>query len=195
MVFGILTQKAKEELPAEVPQVIPASFDAAKLHPMANLGGVIEYLDLETNTARADGLIASRGFFEDASYGTGAMYLLGLGTGGAAGLIEGLRTSSANMSARLRINAILNSVTRRGPYLGNLCGCLTLTYNVVNGTVDMLRGGYHDDAGSLVSGAITGALWNSTQGLKPLSISSGLLTCVAASWCIFKRVVAPGDDE
>jgi len=163
---------------------------------MANLGSPqLEYLDLETNTQQADGLIASRGFFEDLSYGTGAMYLLGLGTGGFFGLSEGLRTTSASMPTKLRTNAILNSITRRGPYLGNLCGCLTLTYNVVNGTIDQLRGGVHDDAGSLAAGAFTGALWRATKGVRPMLISAGLLTGATAGWCVLKRMVAPGEEE
>lgn len=195
MVFGILPQK-KEEQSAEVPQVLPAAFDAATLHPMANVGKQqLEYLDLETNTRQTDGVIASRGFLEDLSYGTGAMYLIGLATGGGSGLIEGLRTTSSNMSPKLRTNAILNSITRRGPYLGNLFGCLTMTYNFVNGSIDMARGDYHDDAGSLAAGAITGALWNGARGIRPMLISSSVVTAAAASWCIIKRAVAPPDDE
>lgn len=195
--FGILPSQNKSKEPAEAaPSVIPTAFDAATLHPMANLGSPqLEYLDLETNTKQADGLIASRGFFEDLSYGTGAMYLLGLGTGGFFGLSEGLRSTSADMPAKLRTNAILNSITRRGPYLGNLCGCLTLTYNVINGTIDQLRGGVHDDAGSLVAGATTGALWRATKGLRPMLISASLLTGFTAGWCVLKRMVAPGEED
>lgn len=168
--------------------------DPAKLHPMANLGtGVLEYLDLETNQKRAEGLIASRGFLEDLSYGTGAMYMLGLGFGGFAGLVEGLRNTTPDMSARLRSNAVLNSITRRGPYVGNLAGCLTLTYNFVNGGIAVLRG-EDDEAGSLASGAITGALWNASRGIRPMLISSALLTGATAGWCALKRAVKPADE-
>lgn len=195
MVFGILPQKKEEQSP-EAPQVLPTAFDAASLHPMANVGQQqLEYLDLETNTQGANGVIASRGFLEDLSYGTGTMYLIGLGTGGATGLIESLRSTSSSMSPKLRTNAILNSITRRGPYLGNLFGCLTMTYNFVSGGIDMARGDYHDDAGSLAAGAITGALWNGARGFRPMLISSGMCTAAAAGWCILKRAVAPDDDE
>ncbi|GMM51881.1 protein transporter [Starmerella bacillaris] len=173
-----------------------SSYDPVALHPMAITdGNQLQYLDLETNTKRAEGLIASRGFLEDLSYGTGAMYMLGLGVGGFAGLVEGLRSTSSTMSARLRSNAILNSITRRGPYIGNLAGCLTLTYNFVNGGITAIRGGEDDDAGSLAAGAITGALWNSSRGLKPMLISSTLLAMTTAGWCRLKHYVAPEDDE
>lgn len=194
MVFGILPQK-KQEQSTEAPQVLPTAFDAASLHPMANVGQQqLEYLDLETNSVQSNGLIASRSFWEDTSYGAGTMYVLGLGTGGASGLIEGLRTTSADMSPKLRTNAILNSITRRGPYLGNLLGCLTLTYNIVRYGIETARGGYYDDATSLASGAVTGALWNGTRGFRPMLITSGICTAAAAGWCIVKRVADPDEE-
>lgn len=204
MVFGILnsgsaanqaTHDEHTSVDSSADVYDPSNYDPAKLHPLANIGNsALEYLDLETNQKRAEGLIASRGFLEDLSYGTGAMYMLGLGAGGFAGLVEGLRKSSPTMSARLRSNAILNSITRRGPYLGNLAGCLTLTYNFINGGITAIRGGEDDDMGSLASGAITGALWNVNRGLKPMFISSALLTGATAGWCALKKAVKPEDE-
>lgn len=40
------------------------------------------------------------------------------------GLREGARKPLAVSNARLRINSILNSVTRRGTFMGNSAGCL-----------------------------------------------------------------------
>ncbi|KAH8832364.1 hypothetical protein DL96DRAFT_650669 [Flagelloscypha sp. PMI_526] len=42
--------------------------------------------------------------------------------------------------SRLRINSILNSVTRRGTFIGNSAGVLALAYNGVNSTIDAYRG-------------------------------------------------------
>lgn len=50
--------------------------------------------------------------------------LSGLGVGGAWGLKEGAMRPLAVSNARLRINSILNSVTRRGSFAGNTAGVI-----------------------------------------------------------------------
>lgn len=45
----------------------------------------------------------------------------GLASGGVWGVVEGLRHPDA-VTPRLRFNSVLNSVTRRGPFLGNTWG-------------------------------------------------------------------------
>ena len=82
-------------------------------------------------------------------------------------------------NARLRINAILNSVTRRGTFIGNSAGVLgtyppylallfvltrhllALVYNGINSTIDSMRG-KHDTLGSMAAGGLTGVLYKST---------------------------------
>ena len=49
---------------------------------------------------------------------------LGLAVGGLWGLREGSKRPIAASNARLRVNAILNSVTRRGTFIGNSAGVL-----------------------------------------------------------------------
>ena len=107
---------------------------------------------------------------------------IGLALGGAWGFREGAGRPLAMSNARLRINSILNSVTRRGTFLGNSAGVLgmihpitfsfcfllsahstALGYNGINSTIDAIRG-KHDAFGSMVAGAITGALFKSTGG-------------------------------
>ena len=105
---------------------------------------------------------------------------IGLALGGAWGFREGAGRPLAVSNARLRINSILNSVTRRGTFLGNSAGVLgmihpinisfcfllsahstALGYNGINSTIDAVRG-KHDAFGSMVAGALTGALFKST---------------------------------
>ena len=52
------------------------------------------------------------------------LFLVGLALGGAWGLREGGTRKLAVPSARLRLNSILNSVTRRGSFMGNSAGVL-----------------------------------------------------------------------
>jgi len=53
---------------------------------------------------------------------------IGLALGGAWGFREGAGRSLAVSNARLRINSILNSVTRRGTFLGNSAGVLGMIH-------------------------------------------------------------------
>lgn len=53
-----------------------------------------------------------------------ASVMAGLALGGVWGLREGARKPLAVTNARLRINAILNAVTRRGTFVGNSAGVL-----------------------------------------------------------------------
>ncbi|CCH41947.1 Mitochondrial import inner membrane translocase subunit TIM23 [Wickerhamomyces ciferrii] len=171
----------------------PGGLDTSRLHPLAGLEKGVEYLDLEdenlTQLEGAQGLIPSRGWTDDLCYGTGAVYLLGLGLGGSYGFFEGLRNIPANSPGRLRLNTVLNHVTKRGPFLGNTAGVLALTYNLIDSTIDGLRG-KHDAINSIAAGAISGALFKSTKGLKPAGIASGLMAGAAATWCGIKALLA-----
>jgi hypothetical protein len=43
-------------------------------------------------------------------------------------MAEGLRRTQ-NSPAKIRLNGVLNAVTRRGPFLGNSAGVIALVYN------------------------------------------------------------------
>lgn len=165
-------------------------WDAAKLHPLAGLDRGVEYLDLEddrlTDIEGAQGVIPSRSWNDDLCYGTGTVYLLGLGIGGLYGLSDGLANIPANAPPKLRLNTILNHITKRGPFLGNNAGVLAMSYNIVDAIIDNVRG-KHDDFGSLASGAISGAFFRCASGVKPMAYSSLMMTAAAGSWCALKR--------
>lgn len=180
---------------ADVSSIIstPGGLDTSRLHPLAGLEKGVEYLDLEdenlTSLEGAQGLIPSRGWTDDLCYGTGAVYLLGLGAGGSYGFFEGLKNIPANSPGKLKLNTVLNHITKRGPFLGNTAGVLALTYNLIDSTIDGLRG-KHDAVNSIAAGAISGALFKSTKGIKPAGIASGLMAGAAATWCGIKALLA-----
>jgi len=171
----------------------PGGLDTSRLHPLAGLEKGVEYMDLEdenlSNLEGAQGLIPSRGWTDDLCYGTGAVYLLGLGLGGSYGFFEGLKNIPENSPGKLKLNTVLNHITKRGPFLGNTAGVLALVYNLIDSSIDGLRG-KHDSANSIISGAISGALFKSTKGFKPAGIASGLMAGAAAAWCGLKALVA-----
>lgn len=98
-------------------------------------------------------------------------------------MMEGLRKSPAGAPPKLRLNSVLNSVTRRGPFLGNSAGVIAMVYNGINSTIGHYRG-RHDAANSLVAGALSGMLFKSTRGLRPMLISGGLVAGAAGAWTV-----------
>jgi import inner membrane translocase subunit TIM23 len=87
------------------------------------------------------------------------------------------------MAPRLRINGVLNAVTRRGPFLGNSAGVIAMVYNGFNSTIGYYRG-KHDMSNSVVAGALSGALFKSTRGTRQMAISSGICASVAGGWAV-----------
>ncbi|KAF9648903.1 Tim17-domain-containing protein [Thelephora ganbajun] len=172
--------------------LLGGAYDPAKLHPMSGLSDNLDYLLLEddkVNELPGSGTaIPSRGWSDDLCYGTGTMYLTGLGVGGVWGLREGVRRPLAVSNARLRINSVLNSVTRRGTFIGNSAGVLALVYNGINSSIDHWRG-RHDAAGSMVAGALTGAIYKSTAGVKPALAAAMFMSGLAGIWSFLKQSV------
>lgn len=183
--------------PAQVTNVsniisTPGALDPSRLHPLAGLERGVEYLDLEeerlSTIEGSQGVIPSRGWTDDLCYGTGAVYLIGLGLGGCYGFMEGVKNIPPNSPGKLQLNTVLNHITRRGPFLGNNSGVLALSYNLINSTIDSFRG-KHDTAGSIAAGAVTGALFKSSKGLKPMGYASVMMATAAAAWCGIKSTV------
>ena len=166
----------------------PALPDPSELHPLAGLGReTLDYLTLEdsalSNLPGSRSALPSRGWSDDLCYGTGVTYLTALSIGGMWGLVEGLNRLPPSAPPKLRLNSVLNSMTRRGPFLGNSAGVLALTYNGINSTMGALRG-RHDAANSIAAGALSGMLFKSTRGLRPMMISGGLVAGTAGLWTV-----------
>lgn len=98
-------------------------------------------------------------------------------------MIEGLRRTPASAPPKIRLNSVLNSITRRGPFLGNSAGIIAMVYNGINSTIGYYRG-KHDSANSVVAGAMSGMLFKSTRGLRPMMISGGIVAGVAGVWTV-----------
>ena len=170
--------------------------DPSQLHPLAGLDQqTLDYLSLDESALSdlpgSQSALPSRGWSDDLCYGTGVTYLTALTAGGAWGLVEGLNRSPSNAPPKLRLNSVLNSVTRRGPFLGNSAGVIALVYNGVNSTIGYYRG-KHDSANSIAAGAFSGMLFKSTRGLRPMMISGGLVAATAGAWAVSLRNCSAG---
>lgn len=161
--------------------------DPSALHPLAGLNkDALEYITLEDSTLSdlpgSQSVIPSRGWSDDLCYGTGITYLAALGVGGAWGAQEGLRRS-VGQPPKLRLNSVLNAVTRRGPFLGNSGGVVAIVYNLANSYFGYLRG-KHDAANSIAAGTLSGMLFKSTRGLRPMMVSGAIVGSVAGVWAV-----------
>lgn len=170
----------------------PSAFaDPSSLHPLAGIDkDTLEYLSLD-DIALADGhtVVPSRGFFDDLCYGTGITYVTALGIGGAWGLQEGLRRSRGQ-PPKLRLNSVLNAVTRRGPFLGNSCGVIAIGYNCINSYIGYLRG-KDDAANTVLAGILSGMAFRSTKGIRPMMISGAVVGSAAACWAVSFNLIRP----
>ncbi|KAK9460784.1 Tim17/Tim22/Tim23/Pmp24 family-domain-containing protein [Lipomyces oligophaga] len=159
--------------------------DLSTLHPLAGLGNDLQILDFEDDALSSlpgsNGIFASRGFVDDLCYGTGFLYLGGLGIGGVYGFAEGLRQQPPNAPAKLKLNSVLNGITRRGPFLGNTTGVLAISYNMINGFLDVTRS-YHDIYNSVVAGALTGGFYRLGHGFRPMAISAAVMGGTMGLW-------------
>ncbi|KAL1888738.1 Mitochondrial import inner membrane translocase subunit tim23 [Sporothrix stenoceras] len=168
--------------------------DPTQLHPLAGLNKeTLEYISMEDSALSdlpgSQSVLPSRGFTDDLCYGTGITYLTALTLGGAWGLQEGLRRS-AGQPPKLRLNSVLNAVTRRGPFLGNSAGVVAICYNCINSYIGYVRG-RHDAMNSVLAGGLSGMLFKSTRGVRPMLISGGIVASVAAAWTITRRTFFP----
>ena len=166
--------------------------DPSQLHPLAGLNQqTLDYISLEDSTLSdlpgSQSALPSRGWSDDLCYGTGVSYLSALTLGGAWGLQEGLRRT-AGQPPKLRLNGVLNSVTRRGPFLGNSAGVIAMVYNGFNSFIGHLRG-KHDAANSIAAGALSGMIFKSTKGVRPMMISGGVVATIAGGWAVSSRNV------
>ena len=59
----------------------------------------------------------------------GCGYFLGLSVGGVWGLKEGLFNPEGGKTYRMRANSLLNGLTRRGPFMANTLGVLSMLKN------------------------------------------------------------------
>lgn len=171
---------------------IAALPDPSRLHPLAGLNqDTLDYLTLDESALSdlpgSQSALPSRGWSDDLCYGTGVTYLSALTLGGTWGMIEGIRKSPTSAPPKLKLNSVLNSMTRRGPFLGNSAGVIAMVYNGINSTIGYYRG-RHDSANSIVAGALSGMLFKSTRGIRPMMISGGLVASAAGAWAVSSLV-------
>jgi len=112
-----------------------------------------------------------RQFGEKMTYSLGLSYGLGILAGGTYGFFHGL--SKGGATTKLRVNSILNSCSTKGPNLANQAAIMTLFYVGFNNIFSWVRG-EEDIYNATAAGAISGALYKSSSGVKSIARHSVL---------------------
>jgi len=94
-------------------------------------------------------------------YSVGLVYGSSIFIGGFYGAMLGLQKGGA--TSKLRVNAIMNGASSKGPGFANQCAIITMFYSGFNQFIGWARG--EDDIGnSITGGALSGALYKSGAG-------------------------------
>jgi import inner membrane translocase subunit TIM23 len=119
-------------------------------------------------------------------FNTGVFWLGGFTAGGLYGMQDGWR-NAPSPSIKIRINSILNGVSKHGSNLGNNLGVLVflhtgLTY-IADEVLTLDRVSGFEASIPLASGFVTGALFNHARGPRA-AVLSGVIGCglSAAHW-------------
>ncbi|KAJ3117609.1 Mitochondrial import inner membrane translocase subunit tim23 [Phlyctochytrium bullatum] len=105
---------------------------ASRIHPKLP-DDEIEYVFIDENpfalkkTDRPSGSFGPfpmRTGYDKVNYGTGMAYLFGLTAGGLYGAVRGLQIAPGN-SSKIRMNSLMNTSTRYGPWAANSLGILS----------------------------------------------------------------------
>jgi import inner membrane translocase subunit TIM23 len=63
-----------------------------------------------------------------------------------------------------------------------------MVYNGINSMIGYTRG-KHDAANSVVAGALSGMIFKSTRGTRPMLISGGIVASIAGAWTVIRKAV------
>lgn len=128
----------------------------------------------------------SRPFTLRLTYITGAGYLAGLTIGGSWGVFEGFKSIFQMQGAgrKVKFAAILNLITRRGPFLGNNLGILSMYFAFSEQMFRKFRD-KEDRINKILAAVSSGSLWRSTKSLRA-TIFAGIIGGIfAGSYFIF----------
>jgi len=126
----------------------------------------------------------SRGKLENSFTAIGTGLFVGGAAGGAYGLFDGIRhASTQNMTGKLRKTAIINHTLKSGGSVGNSLGAITFMYSGLYCLMSLqFEEDFYEDAKSCASGALTGALYKSSGGLRSTGLGGAVGLGLAALW-------------
>ena len=128
----------------------------------------------------------SRPFTLRLTYITGAGYLTGLTIGGSWGVFEGFNSIllMQESSRKVKFTALLNSITRRGPFLGNNLGILSMYFAFSEQVFRKFRN-KEDKLNKMLAAVSAGCLWRSTKSFRAIIFAGIMGGTIVGSYYIF----------
>ncbi|GMP35147.1 hypothetical protein CsSME_00007718 [Camellia sinensis var. sinensis] len=114
-----------------------------------------------------------RSWGENLTYYTGIGYLGGAVTGAGKGIVEGVKSSEAGDTMKLRVNRILNASGHTGRKFGNRAGVIGLMYAGLESGMVAIRD-TDDVVNSVVAGLGTGALYKAASGPRSAAVAGAI---------------------
>ncbi|KAJ3415703.1 Mitochondrial import inner membrane translocase subunit tim23 [Chytridiales sp. JEL 0842] len=162
-----------------------------QLHPVPAEDQEIEYLFINSHPlgpkdvpVGSFGPIPMRTGTDKLCYGTGAAYMLGLTYGALYGTYRGLQIAQGN-SFKIRMNSVINSGTRYGPWAANSLGILTMGWSLLDNAFSSYRG-VSDYYNHFSAAFLTGAIFKSTAGIRPALVAGTLMSSVVGAYALYE---------
>ncbi|KAI8853209.1 Tim17/Tim22/Tim23/Pmp24 family-domain-containing protein [Chytridium lagenaria] len=172
---------------------VPTDKISSRIHPSIADDG-IEYLFIDDNPLAVKkkeravghfGPLPMRTGYDKLNYGTGVAYLCGITMGGLYGAIRGLQNAPGN-SYKIRMNSLLNTATRYGPWAANSLGVLTIGWALTDNLFSSVRG-VSDYYNHISAAFLTGVIFKSTAGLRPAMLAGGLMAGAVSLYGLQER--------
>jgi len=153
-----------------------------------NLQGLSPYLNIDPSYLQSStpeflfDQEAKRGGMEKSFTAIGSSVVLGAAAGGCYGLYDGIRaTANSDMRGRLRRTQTMNYTLKSGASVSNSLGSIAVIYSGLYCLLSLAHE-ENDEIKSMVTGAVTGALFKSTAGIKKCARGGLLGLGLATLW-------------
>eukprot|EP01041_Mallomonas_annulata_P003396 gene3396-6742_t len=107
-------------------------------------------------------------------FNSGVAWLGGFSAAGAYGFVEGWR-GAANPSFKIKLNSVMNAVSKRGSKVGNALGSVAFIYTTSLWAAESARVEdffNHEVAIPILAGLATGGFYKSTSGIRGAGLAS-----------------------
>ncbi|KAI9000278.1 Tim17/Tim22/Tim23/Pmp24 family-domain-containing protein [Gaertneriomyces semiglobifer] len=137
------------------------------------------------------GPLPMRTNYDKLLYGVGTAYMAGLTFGGGYGALRGLRTAQVP-TLKVRMNNLMNQSTRYGPWAANSLGIMTMSWALIDNTIEYFRGGQADYYNHIAAAFTSGFIFKCTAGMRPAVLTGSILASVVGAYGVFDTLKSGG---
>lgn len=171
---------------------VPLSSNAVTSQLSPYLSVDPSYLQNQPEFITLEGAQQRRGRFELAFSQIGGLVMVGAGAGVGHGLYKGLQeTASAGLVGKIRRTQLINYVQKRVAGTSNQLGTIAVIYTALGCLLFWGRGSQEDSANTLLAGTMTGALYQSSGGLRSAGIGGAFGLALSGLFVAFTSRKTP----